>query len=165
MSRGTSYIWWVQSSKIKRKRKMLIIELHVQVPNWEDSFIPGLAKQAYSSALWLLHLCRLFTAADSDDISTAIQCINKARPWTTFVAVGWGYGANMLTKYLAEVGEHTPLTAATCIDNPFDLEEATRFSMHHIDFDRSLTSGFISILHRNKVVISYTQALSLYFYF
>ncbi|CAA2979849.1 Hypothetical predicted protein [Olea europaea subsp. europaea] len=97
-----------------------------------------------------LTTARLFTAADSDDISTAIQCINKARPWTTFVAIGWGYGANMLTKYLAEVGEHTPLTAATCIDNPFDLEEATRFFMHHIDFDRSLTSGFISILHRNK---------------
>ncbi|KAL2481925.1 alpha/beta-Hydrolases superfamily protein [Abeliophyllum distichum] len=97
-----------------------------------------------------LTTARLFTAADSDDISTAIQCINKARPWTTFMAVAWGYGANMLTKYLAEVGENTPLTAATCIDNPFDLEEATRTSMYHIYFDQNLTSGLISILHRNK---------------
>ena len=38
------------------------------------------------------------------------------------MAVGWEYGANMLMKYLAKVGENTPLTAATCIDNPFDLE-------------------------------------------
>ncbi|CAI9760552.1 unnamed protein product [Fraxinus pennsylvanica] len=97
-----------------------------------------------------LTTARLFTAADSDDVSTAIQYINKARPWTTFMGVGWGYGANMLTKYLAEVGENTPLTAATCIDNPFDLEEATRISMHHVDFDQSFTSGLISILHRNK---------------
>ncbi|KAL2503374.1 alpha/beta-hydrolase superfamily protein [Forsythia ovata] len=97
-----------------------------------------------------LTTARLFTAADSDDISTAIQCINKARPWTTFMAVAWGYGANMLTKYLAEVGENTPLTAATCIDNPFDLEDATRTSMYHIYFDQKLTSGLISILDRNK---------------
>ena len=42
------------------------------------------------------------------------------------MAVGWEYGANMLMKYLAEAGENTSLTAAKCIDNPFDLEKATR---------------------------------------
>lgn len=96
-------------------------------------------------------LCRLFTAADSDDISISIQFINKERPWTTLVAVGWGYGANMLTKYLAEVGERTPLIAATCIDNPFDLEEASRFSPHHIAIGQKLTVGLIDILRTNKV--------------
>ncbi|XP_073132352.1 uncharacterized protein [Henckelia pumila] len=89
---------------------------------------------------------RLFTAADSDDIFTAVQFIHKKRPWTTFMGVGWGYGANMLTKYLAEYGERTPLTAATCIDNPFDLEVATRSTME----DMKLTGGLVSILKRNK---------------
>ncbi|KAM1587503.1 hypothetical protein ACFX1X_026982 [Malus domestica] len=93
---------------------------------------------------------RLFSAADSDDISTAIQFITKARPWTTLMGVGWGYGANMLTKYLAEAGESTPLTAATCIDNPFDLEEATRSSPHQMAIDQSLTDGLIDILRSNK---------------
>ncbi|KAM1425819.1 hypothetical protein TB2_017748 [Malus domestica] len=93
---------------------------------------------------------RLFSAADSDDISTAIQFITKARPWTTLMGVGWGYGANMLTKYLAEAGESTPLTAATCIDNPFDLEEATRSSPHQTAIDQSLTDGFLDILRSNK---------------
>ncbi|XP_022728820.1 uncharacterized protein LOC111284421 isoform X2 [Durio zibethinus] len=93
---------------------------------------------------------RLFTAADSDDISTAIQFINKARPWNTLMGVGWGYGANMLTKYLAEVGEKTPLTAATCIDNPFDLEEATRSTPYHIALNEKLTGGLIDILRSNK---------------
>lgn len=96
-------------------------------------------------------LCRLFTAADSDDICTAIHFISKARPWTTLMGVGWGYGANMLTKYLAEVGEKTPLTAAACIDNPFDLEEATRLSSHHMAIDQKLTDGLIDILRSNKV--------------
>ncbi|KAH9305682.1 hypothetical protein KI387_010086, partial [Taxus chinensis] len=53
---------------------------------------------------------RLFTAADSDDISVAAQFIARLRPWTTLMGVGWGYGANMLTKYLAEAADTTPLT-------------------------------------------------------
>lgn len=97
-----------------------------------------------------LTTARLFTAADSDDICTAIQFINRARPWTTMMGVGWGYGANMLTKYLAEVGEKTPLTAATCIDNPFDLEEASRVAPNHIVVDQKLTGGLIDILRSNK---------------
>ncbi|EEF46214.1 conserved hypothetical protein [Ricinus communis] len=97
-----------------------------------------------------LTTARLFTAADSDDICTAIHFINKARPWTTLMGVGWGYGANMLTKYLAEVGDRTPLTAATCINNPFDLEEVTKSSPYHIALDQKLTGGLIDILQSNK---------------
>lgn len=67
------------------------------------------------------------------------------------MGVGWGYGANMLTKYLSEVGETTPLTAAVSIDNPFDLEEATRSSPHHIALDQKLASGLVDILRSNKV--------------
>ncbi|XP_057967408.1 uncharacterized protein LOC131157352 isoform X2 [Malania oleifera] len=99
-----------------------------------------------------LTTARLFTAADSDDICTAIQFINRERPWTTLMSVGWGYGANMLTKYLAEVGEQTPLTAATCIDNPFDLEEAARSSAYHVAVDQKLTGGLIDILRSNKEI-------------
>ncbi|KAL1547864.1 hypothetical protein AAHA92_16171 [Salvia divinorum] len=93
---------------------------------------------------------RLFTAADSDDISKAVQYLTKRRPWTTLMAVGWEYGANMLTKYLAEFGERTPLTAAICIDNPFDLEEATRSTVYHPDYDQRQTDGLIKILRCNK---------------
>jgi hypothetical protein len=57
----------------------------------------------------------------------------------------------MLTKYLAEVGECTPLTAATCINNPFDLEEATRCYPYHVALDQKLTGGLIDILQSNKV--------------
>lgn len=93
---------------------------------------------------------RLFTAADSDDICTAVRFINSKRPWTTIMGVGWGYGANMLTKYLVEVGESTPLTAAVCIDNPFDLEEATRSFPHNIALDQKLMAGLVDILRANK---------------
>ncbi|KAI3995389.1 hypothetical protein MKX01_040505, partial [Papaver californicum] len=95
---------------------------------------------------------RLFTAADSDDIRTAVQFINGARPGNTLMGVGWGYGANMLTKYLAEVSQRTPLTAAVCIDNPFDLEEATRSSLHHNALNQKLSNGLKEILKSNKAL-------------
>eukprot|EP01018_Ginkgo_biloba_P027793 Gb_23959 [translate_table: standard] len=95
---------------------------------------------------------RLFTAADSDDICIAAQFIAKSRPWSTLMGVGWGYGANMLAKYLGEVAESTPLTAAVCIDNPFDLEEATRSLSHHTALDEKLTEGLKDILRSNKVL-------------
>ncbi|KAM7513497.1 hypothetical protein LguiA_003080 [Lonicera macranthoides] len=93
-----------------------------------------------------LTTARLFTAADSDDVYTAIQFINGARPWTTLVGVGWGYGANMLAKYLAEVGEKTPLVAATCIDNPFDLEEATSWISYFMTSCSSLDNSYCCAL-------------------
>lgn len=97
---------------------------------------------------------RVFSAADSDDVCTTIQFINRARPWTTLMGVGWGYGANMLTKYLAEIGEKTPFTAATCIDNPFDLQEAAASSTYNF-VDQELTGGLIDILQSNKVISQY----------
>ena len=80
------------------------------------------------------------------------------------MGVGWGYGANMLTKYLAEVGECTPLTAATCINNPFDLEEATRCSPYHVALDQKLTGGLIDILQSNKVD-GFSELLLFYYYY
>ncbi|CAL9084504.1 unnamed protein product, partial [Musa textilis] len=93
---------------------------------------------------------RLFTAADSDDVFTAVRFVSMARPWTTVMSVGWGYGANMLTKHLSEVGESTVLTAAVCIDNPFDLAEVTRSFPHHVSLDQKIRSGLIDILRANK---------------
>lgn len=95
---------------------------------------------------------RLFTAADSDDICIAVHFISRLRPWSTLMGVGWGYGANMLTKYLGEASETTPLTAAVSIGNPFDLDEATRSSSHYSVLDRKLVEGMKDILRRNKVI-------------
>ncbi|KAK8934207.1 Embryogenesis-associated protein EMB8 [Platanthera zijinensis] len=95
---------------------------------------------------------RLFTPADSDDVSTAVQFVNEIRPWTTLMGIGWGYGANMLTKYLAESGVTTPVTAAVCIDTPFDLEESTKSSSQHITLNKKLTNGLREILRANKEI-------------
>ncbi|KAL8102744.1 uncharacterized protein LOC141678758 isoform X2 [Apium graveolens] len=66
------------------------------------------------------------------------------------MGVGWGYGANMLTKYLSEVGDNTPLTAATCVDNPFDLEVASRSLPYNHAVGQKFTEGLVDILKSNK---------------
>ncbi|GAB2219218.1 hypothetical protein Drorol1_Dr00006849 [Drosera rotundifolia] len=93
---------------------------------------------------------RLFSAADSDDVATSIRFLSKSRPCSTLMSVGYGFGANMVTKYLAQAGERTPLTAAICIDSPFDLEEATRTAPYNGAINRKLTGGMIDILRSNK---------------
>lgn len=95
---------------------------------------------------------RLFTAADSGDIATAIRFIKRTRPWTTLMCVGWGYGSNMLTKYLGESGEETSVTAAVCLDNPFDLDEATRSYPHCDALDQKLAHGLVDVLQTNKEI-------------
>ena len=69
------------------------------------------------------------------------------------MAIGWGYGANMLAKYLGEEASATPVTAAVCINNPFDLEESTKTSSdtRATDFDQRMTNGFVQILKENQV--------------
>ncbi|BBN10560.1 CAAX protease family protein [Marchantia polymorpha subsp. ruderalis] len=95
---------------------------------------------------------RIFSAADSDDVRLLAQYVAKRRPWATIMAIGWGFGANMLAKYLGEEANATPLTAAVCIDNPFSLDKdihsapPSRWS----SLDRALTKGLIQILDNNK---------------
>ena len=50
----------------------------------------------------------------------------------------------MMMKYLAD-------TAAMCIDNPFDLEEATRSFPYHMAIGHKFIGGLIDILRSNKV--------------
>lgn len=95
---------------------------------------------------------RLFNAADSGDIAAAIRFIKRTRPWTTLTCVGWGFGSNMLTKYLGESGEETSVTAAVCLDNPFDLDEATSSYPHCDALDQKLAHGLVDVLQANKVV-------------
>ncbi|KAI5073557.1 hypothetical protein GOP47_0011570 [Adiantum capillus-veneris] len=97
---------------------------------------------------------RLFTAGDSDDVRMAVEFVLKSRPWATMMAVGWGYGADMLVKYLGEEAASTPVTAAVCFENTFDLEEATKFSQDdRVDlFNQKMASSFVEILKSNQMV-------------
>lgn len=42
-------------------------------------------------------------------------------PNNLLLAAGWSLGANILTRYLGEEGEGTPISAAAALCNPFNL--------------------------------------------
>lgn len=97
---------------------------------------------------------RVFSGADSDDVRLVVEHIVRQRPGSTLMGVGWGWGANMLTKYLGEEAGSTPLMAAVALSNPFDLHQS---SMHlrmtnNGQFDRIMAKGLVSILEANKVL-------------
>ncbi|CAM6096093.1 unnamed protein product [Calypogeia fissa] len=97
---------------------------------------------------------RVFSAADSDDVRLAVQFIAKSRPWATILGIGWGLGANVLARYLGEEGSYTPLTAAVCIDNPFDLSSVARpiSGSRWVDYNISLSNGLVQILDSSKML-------------
>ncbi|KAH7422912.1 hypothetical protein KP509_12G031700 [Ceratopteris richardii] len=97
---------------------------------------------------------RLFTAGDSDDVRMTVDYILRSRPWSSVMAVGWGYGADMLVKYLGEEASSAPITAAVCIDNTFDLEEINKFSFdQHTDlFNQNMRNSYVEILKANQMI-------------
>lgn len=42
-------------------------------------------------------------------------------PTQLLFAAGWSLGANILTRYLGEEGDRTPISAAASLCNPFNL--------------------------------------------
>lgn len=95
----------------------------------------------------------MFSGVDSDDVRLAVQHIVRERPGSSVMGVGWGWGANMLTKYLAEEAGSTSLMAAVAISNPFDLQQSSMFlgMTNGGQLDRVMAKGLVNILKNNKV--------------
>ena len=57
---------------------------------------------------------QLYSAGHTDDIRTALLYIASIYPEAPLLGIGFSLGANVLTRYLAQEGEHSRLSAA-CI--------------------------------------------------
>lgn len=95
----------------------------------------------------------MFSGADSDDVRLAVQHIVRGRPGSSVMGVGWGWGANMLTKYLGEEAGSTSLMAAVAISNPFDLQQSSMYlgMTNAGQLDCVMAKGLVNILKDNKV--------------
>lgn len=96
-------------------------------------------------------VARLFSAADSDDLQLCVQYLESLRPNSTIVATGFGFGANILAKYLGEAANSSHIKAGICVANPFDLERATTFLAQSKEEDNEITQGLVSLLSANEV--------------
>ena len=63
---------------------------------------------------------------DTQDLHNIISIIKNREPKTLMAGIGFSLGANVLTKWMGEMGVNSPLSCAVSISNPFNLEIASR---------------------------------------
>ncbi|KAJ1901215.1 hypothetical protein LPJ81_003791 [Coemansia sp. IMI 209127] len=69
---------------------------------------------------------KLYNAYDTSDYRDCVRHVSECFPDAPLVGVGFSLGANLLTKYLGEQGDKSPLVGAVAICCPFDVEVAGR---------------------------------------
>ncbi|OQS03902.1 serine protease family S33 [Thraustotheca clavata] len=80
---------------------------------------------------------KLFCPAYTQDVREVVAYLRAQHMHSTtpFLAVGFSLGANILTKYVGEEGEHCTLLAAVSVGNPYDFV-ATNIHITHSWFRR-----------------------------
>ncbi|KAI9499936.1 hypothetical protein GGI25_003266 [Coemansia spiralis] len=76
------------------------------------------------SARTPLTSAKFYNAYDTADYRDTVQYIKESFPNAPLLGVGFSLGANLLTKYLGEEADRSPLAAAAAICCPFDTEIA-----------------------------------------
>lgn len=99
---------------------------------------PLLTPQAYSGA-W------------TEDLRQAINHVHKKLPQQPMVAIGYSLGSNVLVKYMAEEGNHTPLRAGVSISNPYNFVKSSE-SLPGF-YSRHLVKGLIQYFDKHKDVL------------
>ncbi|KAJ6494883.1 AB-hydrolase YheT [Mycena vitilis] len=65
---------------------------------------------------------KFYTAAQTDDLRSALMYIAKLYPKAPLLGLGFSIGGNVLIRYLAEEGVHSLLSSACILGCPWDLE-------------------------------------------
>jgi len=82
---------------------------------------------------------QFYSASFTGDMKCVVAHISSKYPSSRIFAAGWSLGANILTRYLGEEGDDTPIQAAAVMCNPFDLTVS----------DQNFTKGFNRIYDWN----------------
>ena len=64
-------------------------------------------------------LARTYHCGDTGDLDYVMQLLREREPATSFAAVGYSLGGNILLKWLGEKGQAAPLAAAVAVSVPF----------------------------------------------
>lgn len=67
---------------------------------------------------------QFYSASFTGDMRCVVAHVASKYPDSRIFAAGWSLGANILTRYLGEEGENTPIQAAAVMCNPFDLTKS-----------------------------------------
>jgi predicted alpha/beta-fold hydrolase len=75
-------------------------------------------------------LARCYHSGETSDLAHVTQILCEREPDTSFAAIGFSLGGNVLLKWLGETGTQNPLQAAIAVSAPFELGK-TSLQMQH----------------------------------
>jgi len=97
---------------------------------------------------------QLYSAGHTDDIRVALMYISKLYPNAPLLGVGFSLGANVLTRYLAQEGEHSRLMAGVAIGCPWDLransDKLETSWLHREVYSRGMGQNLTRLLKRHR---------------
>ncbi|OQR96669.1 serine protease family S33 [Achlya hypogyna] len=95
-------------------------------------------------------VCPAFTADVKEVVAHLRE--NYVPAPTLLVGIGYSLGANILLKYVGEMGTACPLSAAISLANPYDLETTTAHLAtswwHRQIYNKALTSGLVKLIFK-----------------
>lgn len=96
---------------------------------------------------------------DIEDIKYVLEHLQKENPEAAIYGLGISMGANMVTKYAGETGEHCVLKGLVSISNPYNLYECSnnisRWSRKLYNY--TMTQGFIRNFKKNLELLQLNQ--------
>ncbi|KAJ1340235.1 hypothetical protein BSLG_005121 [Batrachochytrium salamandrivorans] len=90
------------------------------------------------------------------DVAYCIRHIQNKLPGVVLFACGFSLGANVLTKYVGEMGDKCPLVGAASIGNPFDLLGGLR-ALHRSWIGKNIYSRAMT-KNLSKLFLSHAHA-------
>jgi len=110
-----------------------------------------------------LNTPKLYNAASSDDLNQALNFIRASRSEQVLYAVGFSLGANLLTKYLGEVGESAVVSGACVISNPWNFHKCyQKFSKDMFGFYDSILIDLYKKKHEDHIELLEENSIANY---
>ncbi|KAL0946923.1 hypothetical protein HGRIS_013084 [Hohenbuehelia grisea] len=101
---------------------------------------------------------QLYSAGHTDDIRQALMYIAHLYPKAPLLGVGFSLGANVVTRYIAEEGEQSRLSAACALACPWDLARNCNMLMSsyigkHV-YAKGMGSNLLNLLKKHSAPLS-----------
>ncbi|KAJ7063282.1 Alpha/Beta hydrolase protein [Mycena amicta] len=106
---------------------------------------------------------QMYSAGHTGDIRQALIYISHLYPRAPLLGLGFSLGANVLTRYLAEEGEHSRLASGCTLACPWDLAKnnyVLRYSFLGRFYSRAMGTNLIKLVQRHSNTLSQYPSLA-----
>ncbi|KAH6573915.1 hypothetical protein BASA50_004488 [Batrachochytrium salamandrivorans] len=156
------------SPQLPKKKLPYVLILHGLTGGSHETYVQDLVTQVGDANLpsvvmnfrgcsgTPLTSAQLYSGAWTGDVAYCIRHIQNKLPGVVLFACGFSLGANVLTKYVGEMGDKCPLVGAASIGNPFDLLGGLR-ALHRSWIGKNIYSRAMT-KNLSKLFLSHAHA-------